>query len=119
MKTFPKCQKLQERACVLLCDLTCCSIGTASATEVGGIEVLLAAVNNHLGSALLCHHACWALRNIMEGSKENTKLLISLGGGAAVDKVSTQWPDNNDVKLHVRSLASLFAAEWKARVDEE
>jgi hypothetical protein len=51
MKTFPKCQKLQQRACTSLINLSVCSIGTTNAIESGGIEPLLAAVNNHLGSA--------------------------------------------------------------------
>jgi hypothetical protein len=57
--------------------------------------------------------------NIVKDSKENTGLLIRLGGGAAVDKVGSKWPDNNGVQAKVRRLASFFAAEWKARADEE
>jgi hypothetical protein len=119
MKTFPKCQKLQDRACTSLRNLACCSSGKTKATESGGIEVLLDAVNNHVGSALLCRSACMALLNIVRRSKENTRLLISLCGGAAVAKVSTQWPDNNDVRTQVRKLEYSFAAEWKARADEK
>jgi hypothetical protein len=119
LKTFPKFKALQSAACVLLGNLACCSIGKAKATELGGIEAGLAAVSNHLACAQLCRHACWLLRNIVSGSKENTKLLISLGGGAAVDKVSTQWPDNKDVRTQVRQLEYSFVAEWKARADKE
>jgi hypothetical protein len=120
MKTFPKCQTLQKGACTSLLNLTLCSIGKKKAIESGGIEVLIAAINNHfLGSAILCHHACWALECIASVSKENTRLLISLGGGAAVAKVRTKWPDNNDVQTKVRRLASFFVAEWKVYADEE
>jgi hypothetical protein len=76
--------------------LACCSIGKAKAIEPGGIEVLLAAINNHLGSSELCESACSALFNVASGSKENTGLLISLGGGAVVAKVRTRWPANNN-----------------------
>jgi hypothetical protein len=55
----------------------------------------------------------------MDGSKKITGLLISLGGGAAVEKVRRKWPDNNDVQYHVKILANTFAAEWKDRADEE
>jgi hypothetical protein len=60
-----------------------------------------------------------ALRYIAIGCKENAGLLISLGRGAAVAKVRKEWPDNNDVQTRVRKLASIFAVEWKACVDEE
>jgi hypothetical protein len=115
MKTFPKCQRLQKHACLSLVNLSVCSIGKTDAVESGGIELLLAAVNNHLGSAIICEKACWALVNTVQESKENTKLLISLSGGATVDKVSTRWPDNNDVRTPVRELEDFFAKEWKAR----
>jgi hypothetical protein len=122
MKTFPKCEALQEYACGVLRNLAYCNIGKAKAIESGGIciEVLLAAVNNHLGSAIICQIACWALVNIASGSnKENTGLLISLGGGAAVAKVRTKWPDNNDIQTYVRALAKLIIAEMKAWADDE
>jgi hypothetical protein len=119
MNTFPKCHALQERACGALRNLACCGIGKKKVAEKGGIAVLLAAVNNHLGSAMLCQKGCWALYNIVNGSKQNTELLISFGGGATVAKVRTKWPDNDDVLFHVRRLASLIASEMKAWVDEE
>jgi hypothetical protein len=119
MRTFPKCQILQRRGCNALRNLAACNIGVAKAIESGGIEVLLAAIHNHLDSEILCESACQALVNIVSGSKENTGLLIILGGGAAVDKVRAKWPDANDVQTRVRKLASLFGAEWNARADEE
>jgi hypothetical protein len=54
----------------------------------------------------------------VSGSKENTKLLMSLGGGAAVAKVSTKWPDYKDVQLRMRKLANLIGAETNAWADE-
>jgi hypothetical protein len=119
MKTFPKCQALQDGACGALLNLACCSIGKKKVVESGGIEVVLAAVNNHLGSRDFCETACWAMRNIVCGSNENTGLLISLGGGAAVAKVRRKWPDDNDVQTQVRKLVKYFAAKWKAWDDEE
>jgi hypothetical protein len=121
MKTFPKCQMLQEGTSSALRNLTCRNVvGMANAIESGGIEVILAAINNHFSSYEdLCQHACWALVNIVSGSKENTGLLISLGGATAVAKVRTKWPDNNDVQTPVRELANLIAAEMKAWANEE
>jgi hypothetical protein len=119
MKTFPKCQPLQEYACRTLLNLAYCSIGKAKAIESGGIEVLLAAVNNHLYSSILCEKACAALCNIVDGSKENTELLISLGGATAVAKVRIKWAGNNDVQARVRKLAYMIAAEMKTWADEE
>jgi hypothetical protein len=119
MKTFPKCADLQEHACVALRNLACCSIGKKKVVESGGIEVLLAAVNNHLNSSEVCENACWALVNIAKKSKENTELLISLGGGAAVAKVRRKWPDDNDVQKQVRNLAKLIAAEMNTWADED
>jgi hypothetical protein len=118
MKNFPKCQALQEGACAVLRNLACCSIGKAKAIESGGIEALIAAVNNHLGSALVSQKACSGLVNIVRGSKENTGLLITLGGGAAVAKVRTKWPNDDNLQTKVRRLAHLIAAEMKAWADE-
>ena len=119
MNTFPKCHALQERACGALRNLACCGLGKKKVAEKGGIEVLLAAINNHLGSAILCQKGCWALYNIVNGSKQNTELLISFGGGAAVAKVRTKWPDNDDVQYQVRKLTRLIALEMKAWADDE
>jgi hypothetical protein len=118
MQTFPKCRPLQERACRALRNLASCSIGKAKAIGSGGIEVVLAAVKNHLGSASLCETVCGTLCNFANGSEENIGLLISLGGAAAVAKVRTKWPDNNDVQASVRKLANLIAAEMKTWADE-
>jgi hypothetical protein len=119
MQTFPKCQYLQAYACATLTNLACCSVGKAKAIESGGIQVLLAAINNHLNSSLICERACWVLVSIVTGSKENTGLLITLGGGAAVAKVRTKWPDNDEVQTQVRKLVKIIAADWKAWDDEE
>jgi hypothetical protein len=81
------------------------TFGQRKAVDLGGFEVLLAAVNNHLDSAKFCQNACSALANIVIGSKENTGLLISLGGA--------KWPDNDKVQTQVGTLANLIASEMK------
>ncbi len=102
MKTFPKCQILQKRACDALCYLTWCSIVKTKAIESCGLEALLAAIDNHLDSAYICKTACWALFNIVIGCKETIELLISLGGVATVLKVRTKWPDIDEVHKEVK-----------------
>jgi hypothetical protein len=87
MKTFPKCQPLQESACGILVNLTLCNVGKQKVVAMGGMNVLLAAVNNHVDYANVCEYAIWAMRNIVTGSKENAELLISLGGATAVAKM--------------------------------
>jgi hypothetical protein len=114
MKMFPKCQALQEGACGALVNLTFCNLGQAKAIESGGIEVLLAAVNNHLNSASVCNYACIALYNIVQGSNENTKLLIRLGGATAVLKLREEWQ-----RIWVRSLTKLIGTEINSWADEE
>jgi hypothetical protein len=71
-----------------------------------------------LNSANVCENACGALVNIASSSKENTWLLINLGGGAAVAKVGTKWPDNTIVQTNVRRLAHLSVAEWTALANQ-
>jgi hypothetical protein len=115
MQTFPESQTLQKHACDALRSLVSSNAtGKKQAIESGGIEVLLAAINNHLGSAILCQIACSALVSIANSSKENTVLFISLGGTAAVEKVRTKWPDNKDVQTQVQTLANLIAWEVRA-----
>jgi hypothetical protein len=120
MQTFPKCENLQWRACGTLRNLAASgySIGQAKAINSGGIEVLLAAVNNHLNSAILCEFACWALSNIVHGSKENTRLLISLGVAAAVAKVRTKWPGNDKVEGRTSYLTKLLVEEMNTWIDK-
>jgi hypothetical protein len=111
MKTFPKCQALQDFACFALRALACCSIGRTNAIESGGIEVLLAAINNHLGSAQVCGEACWALFNMVKGNEENTELLISFGGEAAISLVRSKWYTFRDVDSGVlRQLTTRMTA---------
>jgi hypothetical protein len=121
MKPFPKCQALQERACGALCNLSSCSIGKAKAVESGESR-----------SFLPLQPCTWALRalvSIASGRKadnwllinlgENTRLLISLGGAAAVAKVRTKWPDNSDIQALVRKLAKLIVTEMKTWANEK
>jgi hypothetical protein len=110
-QTFPNSQKLQRAACGALYNLTFCSIGKKKAVESGEIEVLLAALANHLNSADICKNACCTLCNIVEESKEHTKLLVYLDGAAAVAKVRNEWPDNDNIQTEVRSLAKSIGAE--------
>jgi hypothetical protein len=91
MKTFPKCQGLQECGCGALQNLTFGNVTfQEKAIESGGIELLLPALDNHLDSAFVCERACLALFHMGEGGKKNTWLLLRLGGGAALAKVSTK-----------------------------
>jgi hypothetical protein len=130
MKTFPKCQGLQECGCGALQNLTFGNVtGQEKAIESGGIELLLPALDNHLDSAFVCERACLALFHMGEGGKKNTWLLLRLGGGAALAKVSTKsrshevtkWlcPDTSAVQTRVRKLGKLIVKEMKAWVDEE
>jgi hypothetical protein len=119
MKTFPKCAELLDNACHVVAILALCSIGRAKIIESGGIDFLLAVVKNNLDSEIICENACWALSSIVHGSRENTGLLIALGGAAAVAKIRTKWPDNEDVQVEVRALADLIGSEMKAWADEE
>ena len=105
--------------CCALRNLTCCSIGKAKFIESGGIEVFLDAVTTHSDSAFLCQQACWALLSIASDSKENTRLLVILGGGAAVAKVSTKWRDDGSVQTQVRAWANLIASEMQALTSDE
>jgi hypothetical protein len=115
MKTFPKCQILQECACLVLVNLAYDSAtGKQNIIESGGIEALLAAIDNHLDSPIVCEKSCWALVNSTIGSKESTELLISLGGATAVAKVRRKWPDEEKVQTHVRCLNNLIVAEMKS-----
>jgi hypothetical protein len=111
MKTFPKCQVLQRRACYVLSHLVCCSICKAKDIETDGIEVLLAVVSNNLGSWALCRIACRAMHSILSDSKENTGLFISLGGATAVAQVRTQWADDRGLQQMVNDLTALIIAE--------
>jgi hypothetical protein len=81
------------------------------AVESGGIKIILAAVNSHLGSLYISKHACWALSKIVLGSKGNTWLLISSGGATAVAKVRTKWPNDDYVQTKVKRLANLIGTE--------
>jgi hypothetical protein len=120
MKTFPKCLYLQSSASTALLNLTAGNIiGKSKAVELGGFELLLAAVNNHLDSADVCELACWNLVHIVRASKENTVLLISLGGATAVAKVRTKWLHNDNVQRQVRRLTKLIGEEMMAWSHEE
>jgi hypothetical protein len=120
MKTFPKCRDVQWSASCALINLAPGNIiGKNKAVKMGGIKVLLAAVNNHLDSAIVCEKACWALRIIVFGSKENTGILISLSGTAAVAKVRAKWSDNGNVQKQVRKLANLIAAKVQTWAHEK
>jgi hypothetical protein len=120
MKTFPRCQALQERACAVLGNLATCNLGKKNAVKSGGLlQLLLAAINNHLDSAKVCEYVCFALYNIVKESKEHIELLISMGGATAVAKVRKEWPDEEDVQPDVQRLAKLIGTEMNSWADKE
>jgi hypothetical protein len=115
--TFPKCQALQEAACGALLIFTHRNniSGKQKIIESGGIEVLLAAVNNHLNSDNLCKYACTALCNIFEReNKENIRLLSNLGGATAIAKVRKEWQDDDTIQVWVRCLAKLIGTDMNS-----
>jgi hypothetical protein len=111
MTMFPECQDLQIAASFTLQYLASYDGGKNKAVELGGLEVLLAAVNNRLDSVSVCDYAYWALTQIVKGSKKNIGLLISLGGATAVARFRTKWPDNHNVPYNVRHLTKMIASE--------
>jgi hypothetical protein len=119
MKTFPNCHDLQEVSCCSLGNLTYCDIGTKKAVEAGAMVELLAAANNHLNVACVCEYACWALSNIIDDSKENTKELMRLDGVTTVIKIKEVWPAHIDVQSKVQSLAKSIAREIYSWVELE
>jgi hypothetical protein len=113
LKTFRNCEDLQTLACYSLRMLAQCKIGKITAVEAGAMQVLLVAINDYLGrSANTCGHALYALVNLVKESKENTELLISLGGAAAVVKVKKfKWGYDSGVQPPLRNLATLLTEE--------
>jgi hypothetical protein len=49
--------------------------------------------------------------SIVRGSKEYTGFLITSGGGAAIAKVKTKWPDHGKVQTAVKRVTKLIAKE--------
>jgi hypothetical protein len=49
--------------------------------------------------------------SIVRGSKEYTGFLITSGGGAAIAKVKTKWPDHGKVQTAVKRVTQLIAKE--------
>lgn len=117
MKTFPKCLTLQETACSALRNLTYCNLGQKKALEAGQtIDLLLAALKNHLASPYLCVQAVLALYNVIMNDDKSTELLPSSEGvAAAVNKVRDQWPEVDSVQQAVKLLASALPQQNTVR----
>jgi hypothetical protein len=114
LQTFPMCEGLHWPGYAVIDNLTCCSIGRKKALACGGLQALLAAANNHLDSQDVCILACRAITNIVNKSRENTQLLISLGGATAVLKLREEWES-----VEVRNLAKLIGTEIHRWADED
>jgi hypothetical protein len=80
MESFPKCLTLQLNVCSALRNLTDYYIGKKKAREAGQtIDLLLAAVNNHLDSAFLCEYAIFALYGVITTNDNKvTKLILGV-----------------------------------------
>jgi hypothetical protein len=117
MESFPKCLALQENACAALRNLTYCSIGKKKALEAAQtIDVLLAAMKNHLVSFNLCEYAVLALRNFVRDDNISTKFLLRGGGVAAAIKVREEWINKGSVQRAVQMLMVPLLEElnsWK------
>jgi hypothetical protein len=106
---------LQEVACDVLCIFIRDNVtAQKKSIETGGMEVLLAAINNHLGCATLCRNACAAMSNIASDSKENTGLLIGMCVTAVVVKVKNKWPDDTKVQRAVKRLTQSIIFEMNS-----
>jgi hypothetical protein len=112
MRTFPKCQIIQERSLIVVLNLACCRIGEMQVVETGGMEVILAAVSNHSSSAFICEHASLILINLIAGSNENIELFVCLGGATAVAKVKNKWPGNYRIRNGMCHLSKCIAAHF-------
>jgi hypothetical protein len=119
MKTFPRCVDLQVVASCALGNLTYCDLGTKKAVKAGAMVVLVAAANNHLNIACICEHVCWILSNIIDESKEHTKLLIRLDGATTAIKVTEKWPAHMDVQTKVQSLIKSIATEMNSWLSDK
>jgi hypothetical protein len=122
MKTLPKCHEVVAVGCHVLLNLAFCRIGKKKVAETGGIEVVLAAINNYLDSAYMCDHACTTLCCIVAGSNDNTELFIYLGGASAVAKVKRRWPGHDSIQNQMRPLSKSIAAHfnrWATEGDEQ
>jgi hypothetical protein len=120
MKTFPKCHDLQGAACLVLGNLSSYNLGEKKTVESGGLHVLLAAVNNHLDSAKVCHYAFMTMSDIIKKEdKENIRLLMSLGGATAVVKVREEHRESDAVQIWVRTIGKLIGTEMNSWADEE
>jgi hypothetical protein len=118
MKAFPKCCKIQEFACILVLNLACCKIGKRRIIEADGMEYVLASINNHLNSALVCKYACIALSNIIEKENKEVRLLISLDGATAVAKVREECPDGDAAQAWAK-LAKSIGTEMISWADKD
>jgi hypothetical protein len=119
MTAFPACQPLQWIACVPVRNLAHCDIGKKKALDNGGMEIVLAAITNHVESAVVCESALYALVNMIKGSQKNTETLIGLGGAAVLVQVKNKWPDNTVVQPPLRRLSKMIAEEINSWVDSE
>jgi hypothetical protein len=100
-----KCLGLQKNACLALHLLTSCDLGKKKALEgEQTLEVLLAAVKNHLSSFFLCQSAVLALHNVITNDNKSTKLLLRSGGVAAASKVRELLPNEDTVQHAVQKL---------------
>jgi hypothetical protein len=119
MVAFPNCQPLQWIACVPVRNLAHCDIGKKKALDNNGMQIVLTSIQNHVGSAVVCESALYALVNMIKESKKNTERLIGLGGAAVLVRVKNQWPDNVVVQPPLRRLSKMIAEEIHSWVDCE
>jgi hypothetical protein len=59
------------------------------------------------------------LTYLVQGRKEHTELLISLGGCAAVAEVRNEWLDDDEVQTKVLFLTKLLTVEMNSWIVEE
>lgn len=117
METFPKCLTIQVTACAALSNLIVCHLGKKKALESGQtIDLLLAAVKNHLVSFVLCERAVLALFHLIMDDILRTRLLLSSGGVAAAIKVREKWTNKGSGQRPAQNLMVLLLKElntWK------
>jgi hypothetical protein len=94
------------RALIVILNLACCSIGKQKVIETGGIEVLLAAINNHLKSDNLASSMHCSVQHDPEKKREEEKYqTVDQSGRCHRCHVSKEWPNG--------SMGETSQVDWK------
>ena len=98
LEAHPLDEAVQTRVVYLLASLAALPANQLRLKEAGGIPVLLACLQQHMGNANLQRQCCRAMQQLSSGNDEMRQEIVSAGGVQSIADAMQAHPDEQELQ---------------------